>query len=63
MILIVVPPERIDLLLCVLERREVDTGICAHDGSLAKRDMLDAASAFQVVTSCMLDQNTAHQLG
>ena len=46
----------------VIERHEVDARIDAHDNGLIQRDMLHAASAFEVMTSCMLDQNTAHQL-
>ena len=47
----------------VIEGHEVGTGIAADENSLIERDMLHAASAFEVLTSCMLDQNTAHQLG
>ena len=56
---------RIDARQCVqrvIERHEVGAGIDAHENGLIQRDMLHAASAFEVMTSCMLDQNTAHQL-
>ena len=46
----------------VIERHEVDARIDAHENGLIQRDMVHAASAFEVMTSCMLDQNTAHQL-
>jgi hypothetical protein len=36
--------------------------IDAHDCGLVQRDMMHAAPTFEVMTTCMLDQNTAHQL-
>ncbi len=56
---------RVDACECVqrvIEGHEVDAGISPQENSLIQRDMLHAASAFQVMTSCMLDQNAPHQL-
>ena len=46
----------------VIERHEVDARIDADEHGLIQRDMRHAASAFEVTTSCMLYQDTAHQL-
>src|SRR4029450_2327897 len=47
---------RVDARECiqgVIEGHEVGAGISAHENSLIQRDMLHAASAFEVMTSCM----------
>src|SRR6188768_1490433 len=46
----------------VIERYEIDARIDAHDNGLIQRDMLHAASAFEVMPPCMFDENPAHQL-
>ena len=56
---------RVDARECVqriIEGHEVGAGIDAHEHGLIQRDMGHAASAFEVMTSGTLDQNTAHQL-
>ena len=48
---------------CVIEGDEVSAGIGAvMYNSFIQRNMLHAASAFEVTTSGMIDQNTAHHL-
>src|SRR6266699_3509737 len=47
----------------VVELHQIRVLAAAHDGSFFQRDVLHAASAFQVVPPRMLHQNAPHQLG
>ena len=46
----------------IIESDEVDGRVVAHDGGFVQRDMLDAASTFEVVPSRSLHENATHQL-
>src|ERR1022692_3610932 len=48
---------------CVVERHQVRVLVAVHHGCLVQRDVLHAASAFQVVAPRMFHQNAPHQLG
>src|ERR1022692_1927276 len=47
----------------VVERHQVRVLVAFHQGCLVQRDVLHAASAFQVMAARMFHQNAPHQLG
>ena len=46
----------------IIEGDEVDGRVVAHDGGFVQRDVLNAASTFEVVPSRSLHENATHQL-
>src|SRR5271165_1722807 len=48
------------LIHCVVERNQIRSPVAAHDGRIFQRDVLHAASAFQIATPSMINQNAPH---